>query len=146
MTPNRSHSDTVGRVANRVRVEGGEAPSTLTSTFRNIALLTHFLRQRFFFVCVSKFWNHERRKRRDGGHSSAELSVECPGGVSHLRILYNAGYNNRPVTWVVKCIINCYKFDRRSAGAVARRDWTAALLSLSVLRWLHTGNYGKRQL
>ncbi len=26
MTPDRSHSDIVGRVANKVRVEGGEAP------------------------------------------------------------------------------------------------------------------------
>ncbi len=26
MTPDRSHSDTVGRVANKGRVEGGEAP------------------------------------------------------------------------------------------------------------------------
>ncbi len=26
MTPDRSHSDTVGRVAKKVRVEGGEAP------------------------------------------------------------------------------------------------------------------------
>ncbi len=41
MTPDRSHSDTVVRVANKVRVEGG--------LFRNIVLLTHFLRQRFFF-------------------------------------------------------------------------------------------------
>ncbi len=43
MTPDRSHSDTVGRVANK-------PPSTLTSTFRNIALLTHFPRQRFFII------------------------------------------------------------------------------------------------
>ncbi len=47
MTPDRSRSDTVGRVANKVRVEGGFAHSTLTSTFGNITLLTHFLRQRF---------------------------------------------------------------------------------------------------
>ncbi len=46
MAPDRLHSDTAGRVANKVRVKGGEGP--LTSTFRNIALLTHFLRQRFF--------------------------------------------------------------------------------------------------
>ncbi len=37
MTPDRSHSDTFGRVAKQVRVE-------------NIALLTHFLRQRFFIL------------------------------------------------------------------------------------------------
>ncbi len=36
MTPDRSHSDS------------WTPPSTLTSTFRNIALLTRFLRQRFF--------------------------------------------------------------------------------------------------
>ncbi len=36
MTRDRLHSDPVGRVAKKVRVEGG------------IALLTHFLRQRFF--------------------------------------------------------------------------------------------------
>ncbi len=47
MTPDRSHSDTVGRVANKVRVEGGEAPFN-PSTFRNIALLTHFLCPRDF--------------------------------------------------------------------------------------------------
>ncbi len=46
MTPDRSHSDTVGRVANKVRVEWGAHP-TLTSTFRNIPLLTLFLRQIF---------------------------------------------------------------------------------------------------
>ncbi len=50
MTPDRSHSDTVGHVANKVRVEGGWPPSTLTSTFQNIALLTHFLSQRFFIL------------------------------------------------------------------------------------------------
>ncbi len=49
MTPDRSHSDTVERVANKVRVEGGEPPSTLTSTFRNVAFLAHSLRQTFFF-------------------------------------------------------------------------------------------------
>ncbi len=50
MTPDRSHSDTVGRVANKVRVEEVEAPFN-PSTFRNIALLTHFLRQRFLIFC-----------------------------------------------------------------------------------------------
>ncbi len=49
MTPDRSHSDTVGHVANKVRVEGANPPSTPTSTFRNIALPTHFLRQRFLY-------------------------------------------------------------------------------------------------
>ncbi len=47
MTPDRLHSDTVAHVANKVSVEGGKPPSILTSTFRNIALLAHFLRQRF---------------------------------------------------------------------------------------------------
>ncbi len=36
-------------------MKGTNLPSTLTSTFRNIALLTHFLRQRFFFVSKSSF-------------------------------------------------------------------------------------------
>ncbi len=48
MTLDRPHSDTVGRVANKVK-----PPSTLTSTFRNISLLTHFLRQRFL-ICSFK--------------------------------------------------------------------------------------------
>ncbi len=39
MTPDWSHSDTVGRVTKKVMVEGGE-----------FALLTHFLRQRFFTI------------------------------------------------------------------------------------------------
>ncbi len=59
-----SHSDTVGRVANKVRVEG---PSTLTSTVQNISLLTHFLRQKFFCwcrivpvrACCSKVFNYK---------------------------------------------------------------------------------------
>ncbi len=42
MTPDRLHRDTVGRLANKVRVEGG-----VTSAVRNISLLSHFLRQRF---------------------------------------------------------------------------------------------------
>ncbi len=61
MTPDRSHSDTVGRVANKVRVEGG-----LTSSVQNIALLTHFLRQRFFlpfsFHLFVSSWNRESKQ------------------------------------------------------------------------------------
>ncbi len=53
MIPDRSHSDTVGRVANKVKVEGGKAPFN-PSTFRNIALLAHFQRQRFFFLSLNR--------------------------------------------------------------------------------------------
>ncbi len=47
MTPDRSHSNTVEHVANKLRVEWAKPLSTLICTFRNIVLLTHFLRQRF---------------------------------------------------------------------------------------------------
>ncbi len=47
MNPDMSHSDTVGRVANK------SPPSTLTCTAQNIALLTHFLRQRFYGISAN---------------------------------------------------------------------------------------------
>ncbi len=47
MTLYRSHSDRAFVFANKVRVRGDEDPFN-PSTFRNIALLMHFLRQRFF--------------------------------------------------------------------------------------------------
>ncbi len=51
--------DTVGRVANQVRAEGGSVPSILTSTFRNIPLPTHFLRQIFFTSSRNKEFDED---------------------------------------------------------------------------------------
>ncbi len=62
LPPDRSHSDTVGRVANKVRVEGG---------FRNISLLTHVLSQRFLQYFDFLFFTHQNH-----------ISSHC---VSHLR-------------------------------------------------------------
>ncbi len=46
--PHTGRIVTNGGIANKVRIEGTNLPSTLTFMVQNIALLTHFLRQRFY--------------------------------------------------------------------------------------------------
>ncbi len=50
-------------------LKGASPSSTLTSTFRSIALLTHFLRQRFFFwICIlhTSEWMYSTVQRKTG--------------------------------------------------------------------------------
>ncbi len=52
-TPYRSHSDPMAVLQTKKGLKGTNLRSTLTFTFRNIVLLTHFLRQRFFTIYSS---------------------------------------------------------------------------------------------
>ncbi len=79
-------------------MKGTNLPSTLTSTVRNIALLTHFLRQRFFiFLCynlllyfpINKFFK-EKNHENPSAH-----------GVFFKYVLKtSAGMRYAPVNWL----------------------------------------------
>ncbi len=62
VTSYRSHSDPMAVLQTKYGLKGSNLSSTLTSTVRNIALLTHFLRQRFFpppvFSSRFSLWNN----------------------------------------------------------------------------------------
>ncbi len=63
-TPYRSHSDPMAVLQTKLGLKRTtNLHSTLTSTFQNIALLTHFLRQRFFSFLLSRtlFYRQDRQ-------------------------------------------------------------------------------------
>ncbi len=99
MTLDRSHSDTIGRVANKVRVEGGNPPSSLTSMFRRIALLTQFLRQRFFFTFIrTQFFLIFQVLSNNFGISSLSLFCHQPMSIhfrKRWRNRFSLSYSNQ---------------------------------------------------